>query len=104
MDFRILNNSNILMVGLISAFFISSSCRGGFKSTYVWTPSAQQTPPVPDYANADHWAALPTKKDLADGVPSQSGGFNNQEKADFDIFFIHPTSYLQQTEKSTGWN
>ena len=92
------------MVGLISAFFISSSCRGGFKSTYVWTPSAQQTPPVPDYANADHWAALPTKKDLADGVPSQSGGFNNQEKADFDIFFIHPTSYLQQTEKSTGWN
>lgn len=87
-----------------SVVILLTSCGGRFNTQYVWTPSNQGIPPAPDYTNPDHWAALPTKVDLADGVPKKSGGFDNQSTSDFDVFFIHPTSYLQQTETSTGWN
>ncbi|MFM8949585.1 MAG: DUF3089 domain-containing protein [Bacteroidota bacterium] len=94
----------LLLLGTITIAAITSSCNSRLKNKYVWTPSSQSTPPAPDYFNNGHWAALPSKQDLADNVPSASFGFNNQENAPIDVFFIHPTSYLQQTDMSTGWN
>ncbi|HEY5647468.1 MAG TPA: DUF3089 domain-containing protein [Pseudomonadales bacterium] len=53
-------------------------------------------PPAPDYADADAWAALPSKTDPADdrpnGLPS--------EGLPVSVFFVHPTSYM----KTDGWN
>jgi hypothetical protein len=104
MNFYNQKRNHLLLIGFFATLMIAPSCTGRFKSTYIWTPSSRPTPPAPDYTNPEHWAALPNKSDLADSVPANSGGFNNQSDASFDVFFIHPTSYLQQTEKSTGWN
>ena len=57
----------------------------------------------PDYSNAAHWAALPTKTDNADRVPDVDSIQDNQATAHADVFFLHPTIY---TEKRRGkpWN
>jgi hypothetical protein len=68
------------------------------------TFSSTAQPPLPDYSNQDHWAALPFKKDMADTVPVASL-FDNQASAKVDVFFIHPTLYLEQVEGRTYiWN
>ncbi len=51
-------------------------------------------PPAPDYSNSTFWAALPEKDDNADIVPSGTTAVDRQASADFDVFYIHPTSYL----------
>ena len=62
------------------------------------------TPPAPDYSNPDHWAALPTKKDMADSVPNRSVK-DGQAQAQVDVFFLHPTLYLEPGEdKKYPWN
>lgn len=43
-----------------------------------------------DYADTQNWAALPTKQDNADWTPV--GLTNNQDSAQVDVFFIHPTT------------
>jgi hypothetical protein len=48
---------------------------------------------APDYSLAANWAALPTRKDLADLVPA---GIEVQAQGTqaADVFFIHPTGFL----------
>ncbi|UZR93911.1 DUF3089 domain-containing protein [Chondrinema litorale] len=55
---------------------------------------AQKTPEAPDYSDKFYWAALPTKKDWADYVPEESNFKDNQDIAEADVFFIHPTTAL----------
>ena len=57
---------------------------------------------APNYADLNHWAASPLKKDQADQTP---GGLyqDNQEKADADVFFVHPTTYTKEKGNSK-WN
>ncbi|MFN8261094.1 MAG: DUF3089 domain-containing protein [Chitinophagales bacterium] len=43
-----------------------------------------------DYSNPDSWAALPTMSDNADWTPE--GLKDNQETAEADVFYIHPTT------------
>lgn len=71
----------ILLTGLASC---SVHPKGAFDS--------QKAPPPPDYANPDHWAALPSKKDNADRRPLDSLP-DNQATAEADVFFLHPTTY-----------
>jgi hypothetical protein len=52
-------------------------------------------PEPPDYSEQKYWAALPTIKDKADIVPSNSGFINNQNTAKVDVFYIHPTTYYR---------
>ena len=47
---------------------------------------------VPDYADANLWAALPDKEDPADMVP-QGVFTDEQASAEADVFFLHPTTY-----------
>lgn len=54
---------------------------------------------APDYSNPDHWASLPSKKDPADLVPVSTLQ-NNQETAQVDVFFLHPTTFTKGDE----WN
>lgn len=49
---------------------------------------------VPDYADAENWAALPGRTDAADWVPEASGLVDAQDTAIADVFFIHPTTDL----------
>lgn len=61
-------------------------------------------PPAPDYSNPNHWAALPSKKDMADSVPNRSVK-DGQAQAQVDVFFLHPTLYLESVEGRTfPWN
>lgn len=49
------------------------------------------SPPAPDYASTDSWAALPDKKDEADIAPTNTKYPESQDTAVADVFFIHPT-------------
>ena len=66
------------------------------KPDVTFAEDTRHTPP--DYANPDHWAALPEKEDDADVTP---GGLDvdHQASAAVDVFFIHPTTYY----KSDHW-
>jgi Protein of unknown function (DUF3089) len=66
---------------------------------------ANQTPPPPDYARNEHWAALPQQADKADLVPGKTGQLTDQQaNARVDIFFLHPTIYTQNTVSTSPWN
>ncbi|MGI9138952.1 MAG: DUF3089 domain-containing protein, partial [Sediminibacterium sp.] len=56
----------------------------------------------PDYSNLIYRAAHPNKKDPSDSLPSIiSKQYQPVDRA--DVFFIHPTTYLDST-KPYGWN
>lgn len=57
---------------------------------------------VPDYSQMIYWAALPETKDSADAVPV-SQWRDEQKKAQADVFFIHPTSYVGKKGQH-DWN
>jgi len=57
---------------------------------------------IPDYSRLQYWAAHPDKKDPSDSLPRPiSKDYQPSDKV--DVFFVHPTSYLD-TNKPTGWN
>ena len=57
---------------------------------------------LPDYNNLNNWAAHPYKHDLSDSVPRPLRKKYHPDST-VDIFFIHPTSYLDET-LPFGWN
>ncbi|MFX3657717.1 MAG: DUF3089 domain-containing protein [bacterium] len=71
--------------------------------------------PAPDYADASSWAALPGTNDLADLVPAGVAARDPAVRPDVDVFFIHPTGFLNGatwtspldpdsiTEENTRW-
>lgn len=65
------------------------------------TFSETTTPSPPDYSKSEFWAALPTKKDEADGTPK--GLKDNQATAKVDVFFLHPTIYTGE-KGDDQWN
>jgi len=81
------------------------------KPTHGWDPSLKAPPP--DYAQADAWAARPDKESFAKFVPS--GVENTPGERAVDVFFVHPTGYLNgwdwnsplnpnsRTEENTKW-
>lgn len=75
-----------------------SSCVNAIKPGRDFTRCP--TPEVPDYAKPSSWAALPTRADAADTVPTHSGLHNQQATATVDVFFVHPTTYINRG----GWN
>ncbi len=56
---------------------------------------------VPDYSNLNYWASHPWKTDAADNIPSSISNKHKDSLA--DVFFIHPTTYIDVTV-SMGWN
>lgn len=61
------------------------------------------TPKMPDYTKTEHWAALPTKKDNADKVPSDSLK-DKQKTAQADVFYVYPTLYDGSKSEYKNWN
>ncbi len=64
--------------------------------------SQSPVPAAPDYAQAQYWAALPTRKDAADIAPKKYKDLQATAKA--DVFFVHPTTYTGQPTDSFQWN
>lgn len=62
----------------------------------LWQPTYAQH--APDYRNLKYWAAHPRKLDASDSVPV----FLKNELRDtaVDVFFLHPTSFVQNFRKS----
>ncbi|MEL6538125.1 MAG: DUF3089 domain-containing protein, partial [Bacteroidota bacterium] len=68
---------------------------------------------APDYSNPDHWAALPTKVDMADGLPggkvaeamiAEGTLADRQASAMVDVFFLYPTIYTYEPTQPNLWN
>ncbi|MFN8353518.1 MAG: DUF3089 domain-containing protein [Spirosomataceae bacterium] len=90
----------ILLLGLISL----SACSSWKPPVLTTSFSDQQIPPVPNYANENTWAALPTKTDDADRVPINSPFQDGQATAQADVFFIHPTIFVKEPKNQYVWN
>ncbi len=57
-------------------------------------------PDQPDYRDNTFWAALPEMEDNADNAPAVVGVEDKQAGADVDVFYVHPTTFLNKAE---GW-
>ena len=66
-------------------------------SRYINNYNFSDKRPYPDYANLDHWAAHPYKKDPSDSVP-----FPLQKEylpdSTVDVFFVHPTTFTSRDD------
>ncbi|MBC8112442.1 MAG: DUF3089 domain-containing protein, partial [Verrucomicrobia bacterium] len=63
------------------------------------------TPPPPDYTNPNYWAALPSKRDEADSLPKNKIQLaDNQANAQADVFFLHPTIFIEKSAGKNVWN
>jgi len=61
-------------------------------------PTAEfRVPSAPDYADNASWAALPT-------VGGEDSLKDRQEKANADVFYVHPTIYFKTRSGNTLWN
>jgi hypothetical protein len=91
-------NRLIINIFIVMHLFSLASCalkpKGDFTATKV--------PKEPDYGALQYWAAHPDKKDLADKVPN--GLRDEQATANVDVFFVHPTTYLDAPRKNRNWN
>ena len=83
-----------ISVALIALLFLAAKPLVG-----AWMMSVPETPfddteqpAPPDYANRDHWAALPDMEDSADWLPRGSDYKDQQANAKADVFFVHPTA------------
>lgn len=75
--------------------------------SFAQGPSSESTKTSPsskdiDYSNLDNWAAHPWKHDMSDSVPEPLRN-NYIPDSTVDIFFLHPTSYLDK-DMPYGWN
>ena len=81
---------------------VFSSCAQNNYSKYTPLYEKENLSDVPDYSQLQFWAAHPDKKDPSDSIPKPLlKNYNPSNKV--DVFFIHPTSYLDST-KPSGWN
>ncbi|MFL0804028.1 MAG: DUF3089 domain-containing protein [Agarilytica sp.] len=64
------------------------------------TFEAHPLPPTPDYSDENFWAALPTTEDSADLLPTISTLTDNQDGANVDVFYVHPTTFTSKD----AWN
>ena len=62
-----------------------------------------RTSPKPNYALAEHWAALPDKQDPADRMPCPNL-HDEQATAAADVFFLYPTTYTGTERSEREWN
>ncbi|MBS1742380.1 MAG: DUF3089 domain-containing protein [Bacteroidetes bacterium] len=56
---------------------------------------------IPDYSNADYWAASPFKNDPSDSLPAPLSK-NKNYNTSADVFFIYPTSFTNSSD--TAYN
>lgn len=85
-----IENSRFWIYGLMALFLLSGCAATKPKKAF----EKYTSPNKPDYSNPDNWAAWPGKKDLADTTPL--GLKDQQQLSQADVFFVHPTSFLNK--------
>lgn len=105
----------VLLAGAAAAIHFTGNTRNVIvylsKPSHGWDLARKA--PAPDYATADAWAARPGKASNATFVPE--GVTNDAAEPAVDVFFVHPTGYLNggdwnsplnagsATEENTKW-
>lgn len=84
------------------AFILLSSCAQNNYVKYKSMYEHENFETAPDYSKIINWAAHPAKRDPSDSLPV-SLSRTYQPNQQVDVFFIHPTTYLDPT-KPYGWN
>lgn len=79
---------------LVGAVFLVSCASSHISKTLFEAPAKPLA--NPDYSDLNNWAAHPWKHDPSDSVPKPLRK-NYHPDSTVDIFFIHPTSYLDKT-------
>lgn len=86
----------------ILAALLLSSCADRNLTSYQTRYSQEKWEDVPNYSKLINWAAHPEKRDPSDSVPADLiTNYKPNQMA--DVFFIHPTTYLDPLAPS-GWN
>ncbi|MBU3744304.1 MAG: DUF3089 domain-containing protein [Sediminibacterium sp.] len=91
----------ILTAGLL---FVSLLSYMAYAQHYIIPTRFHESPipPAPRYNMEENWSALPFRKDFGDLVPN--GYTDNQEHAEVDVFYIHPTLYGEKPTTVYKWN
>lgn len=76
----------------------------GFLTAAACARAADSTPPAPDYARPDAWAAWPGRPSGADAVPPGLDPAVLPEAQKVDVFFIHPTTYLSNAKPNARYD
>lgn len=88
----------VLFIIVLALIGCSKSNYTNYKPVYSKIDWEEQ----PDYSQLKNWAAHPLKYDPSDSLPtSLSKTFEHKKMV--DVFFIHPTTYLDPT-KPNGWS
>ncbi|MDP5170573.1 MAG: DUF3089 domain-containing protein [Bacteroidia bacterium] len=80
-----------------SSLWLFASCSDIKPPAAAFAPDAVSA--APDYSQSDNWSCLPNKQDFADLSP-ESVLPQDQEDAPADVFFVHPTTFME----SDQWN
>jgi hypothetical protein len=89
----------------LSIFFLSffTSCRPAYQSALpAYKKTYSESASLPDYSDFKYWAAHPSVKDLSDSIPQPL--MNEQRDQLADVFFIHPTTFLNHKRKFNKTN
>lgn len=97
-EFTMNRSIKISILSCMAALILLSSCAATKpnRAFEYYVP-----PSVPDYRLEKNWAALPNRLDAADSVPAGLKDIQSQSQA--DVFFVHPTSYLDK-RGNDQWN
>ena len=87
---------------LLSVMFIALGCGKSNYATYQPVYATIDWEEQPDYSQLKNWAAHPLKVDPSDSVPA-SILKNYKPKQLADVFFVHPTTYLDPAMPN-GWS
>jgi hypothetical protein len=88
-----------IVISLTALLFIydrSFSQTGKLRARFLDRSSGYaETPPAPDYSSLHNWASHPQKHDAGDSIPEPLRKDYSYDST-IDVFFIHPTTYLQK--------
>jgi hypothetical protein len=86
------------MIRRFSVMILVMVSLSGCRSSYLKHLSNYQfnNNGVPDYSSLNYWAAHPYKHDPSDSVPEPLRN-NYRPDSSVDVFFIHPTTFTDQT-------
>lgn len=97
-DNSLFNRSiNVLFYFLFFSIFSCSAPKYLNPTNYNFKSATK----IPDFSNLNYWASHPWKIDAADNVPSSIQ--NKIQDSLVDVFFIHPTTYIDPS-MTLGWN
>lgn len=87
---------------ILSVLFVAFGCGKSNYATYQPVYASVNWEEQPDYSQLKNWAAHPLKIDPSDSIPA-SILKKHQPKQLADVFFVHPTTYLDP-EMPNGWS